>query len=239
MHSFNIRSRTNLLTPLALTLALLVVAPTRAAVISYETPAARDAWFAAAGPTTRTLDFEGPGGSGLYIRYLLSHGVTFTNAYGGPAARVLEAQGSLPPQYWALWLENATYPPNNGLNMSFTTPQHAIAFNRPIWDYMLEPPSSWLHMPLNVELTKAGTIVGSWTLNNDWGLNASTFTETFVGLTSESGFDRARIWFTVPPSTGALLRGRFSDLYFSTVPAPGALVMLAALGAIARRRRAA
>lgn len=211
---------------------------TLGAVVQYVSPASSPQWFAAAGPEATTVDFETYAGP-LGNQYLANHGVAFSSHLYGAPAIVSHGYQTVPTQRWARWRQWANdNPPDLGLSMSFTDPQRAIALNHPVWGGCWTPPGSIGFTGLEVEFTLGGIVIGGWSQDSYWGQTQTLYTDTFLGLTSDQEFDGARIWWNQPTDTPQYWSdAAFTDLYFSTVPAPSALAVFVALGILRHRRR--
>ena len=209
----------------------------RGAVIEYISPQNSGAWFAAAGPQVRTVDFEMTGVHALGLNWLGSHGVWFSGAPGLPPHSLLAAYQTVPVQRWAAWYQYYNSDPTTaGMTMSFLTPQHAIGFNHPIWGGNSNTTVGWTG--LEIEFSRGGVVVGGWNQDSPWGQTPGNSTNTFLGLTTDFEFDKARIWWNQPTDVSPFDSiAAITDLYFSTVPAPSVLLVFSLGGLLGPRRR--
>ncbi len=208
-------------------------------------PGQRASWLAAAGGQSRSITFSEAGiwpNMIINTQYSTTHGVTFdvpivpwqpsVTSWGYPES----------PGNHLLFMTN--YLPNtpsqtSGLVLDFATPQRAIGFDRIDWPYNWNPPGAGF-VPLHIRLTNSdGSLVGQWNLTVDLGLSINTRWHNFIGITSDQAFDRAQIWFSHPDMQVPGGQGWYlDDVHYSTVPAPGALIMFAVAGlGITRKRR--
>lgn len=193
-------------------------------------------WLAAAGPGVVTASFDGFADGTVVTDQLMDLGLVFTQP--GSVVATSEYGNYLRAPNGPNWATQSTIPPTDGVRASFTAPMRSIGFNL------------FSQTQGNVIVTLYSGGQAFWTGLVGPCYSASyEFPWGFGGLVSDQPFDG--VWISaalhapnypgITPPTALFIK----DLSFSTVPAPGALVVLvsSALGVLSgpnrsRRQRA-
>ncbi len=216
----------------------LAAIPCHAGLAVYEGANGRTAWANAFSASQQTITFNEPvwqSTSYVTTQYMPMYGVNFTNPYSYSASpyRTLGYADS-PADHTVI--QNGTVSDGaawQGVYMRFTEPQRAISYNRIGWTMMYLNLGT-LHVSLHGFHSEGGIghPIAQW--NSDWTIDQNLSWDTFVGLVSDEEFYSARVWFTQDYPGPRLV---LDDISFSTVPAPGALALLALAGRGPSRRR--
>lgn len=193
--------------------ALCVAGPALGGLTVVTGAANADQWFANAGAYSTITFTEFPYGTLIAEQYA-SLGIHFVEPLGNWIyGSDVNGTDLFVQDGWGLHGENS-------IDMRFDTPMRGLAVYYP--------------GIVKAQFFSGDQLVYSWTQNFGGGSNK------FGGFFGETSFDRVVFKNAQnPPPWGDVYPVKFDNLYFTTVPAPGAATSLLGVVAIARRRRRA
>lgn len=196
----------------------------RAEVSMYYGEAWRTTWMAQAGGSTTTISFDGlPIGSQVTNQYA-AQGVFFDQA------GVADYEPGYSSGGWVQWNHHGYYTnpiqADDGMRATFASPMRAIAMDQNTLSTQFQ-----LTLYQGENVIWSGTF-GGWEQGYEWPW-------TFGGVVSDQAFDRVWVTSTQVPQASSPGGGPnfviLDTLMFSTVPGPGAALLIT-IGAAVRPR---